>query len=301
MVTWGTSTSHWQDYASNPIIESQNTIYDPYGISNPSVIKIGDQFHMWFHSRANSGRCSIFHAASSDGKQWNYQTLTPALNTGFSGSWDDLSVNAPVVIFVDSIYKMYYTGWRDSYGNWSIGLATSVDGVNWEKFPDPVIAGGQNLVGNKVTASEVIIIDNTYYLYFTSRNVLFDRELRVAKSNDGINWDILPNILMTKTQTWEGESIFYPTIIKEGNLLKMVYMTATESFCEGFGIAYSHNGIDWIKDNNNPIFTEQQTVNNYLKVCYPNLVKDNNKQLLYYTGFDYSEISFINVAEFITN
>ena len=36
---------------------------------------------------------------------------------------------------------MYYTGYSDPNGQYSIGLATSSDGKVWEKYPSPVISG----------------------------------------------------------------------------------------------------------------------------------------------------------------
>ena len=36
---------------------------------------------------------------------------------------------------------MYYNGYSDEYANWHIGLATSVDGINWTKHSQPILYG----------------------------------------------------------------------------------------------------------------------------------------------------------------
>ena len=39
---------------------------------------------------------------------------------------------------------MYYSGWASPYEEWDVGLATSTDGINWQKYPTPVLLGGSS-------------------------------------------------------------------------------------------------------------------------------------------------------------
>ena len=60
----------------------------------------------------------------------------PMLSPGPSGSWDEVQVNAPDVLKTGDGYVMYY----DAHGNGNtsmIGMATSSDGVHWQKYNDP--------------------------------------------------------------------------------------------------------------------------------------------------------------------
>ena len=34
---------------------------------------------------------------------------------------------------------MYYNGWSSQYDQWQIGLAFSDDGINWQRYTDPVL------------------------------------------------------------------------------------------------------------------------------------------------------------------
>lgn len=53
--------------------------------------------------------------------------------------WDFLGVSAPAILFdpSDNLFKMWYS-WVQAFGP-GIGYATSPDGVNWTKHPDPVL------------------------------------------------------------------------------------------------------------------------------------------------------------------
>ena len=58
----------------------------------------------------------------------------------------------------------------------------------------------------------------------------------------------------------------------------------------GFGKATSTDGINWVKDESNPFFTKDQTHNNWAnyKIAYPNFIRINNHDRIYYTGFSSS-------------
>ena len=75
----------------------------------------------------------------------------------------------------------------------------------------------------------------------------------------------------------------------------MVYMDATGS---GFGIATSKDGKNWVKSNNNPVFTSKNTFQQWsYGVYYPFIRKIDNKYKLFYTGSNYLGELCIGVAE----
>ncbi len=78
------------------------------------------------------------------------------------------------------------------------------------------------------------------------------------------------------------------TIYDNGEF-KMIYDSKNHS---GFGYATSTDGINWVKDNSNPVFTARNTAHNWAnKVAYPFFNKFGNIYRLYYTGtFNNTEI-----------
>lgn len=83
------------------------------------------------------------------------------------GAWDCIDVLNPSVFFMNGIYYNYYSGWDGS--TWRTGLATSIDGMNWEKSDkNPVLDVRQDGWDNTYIAGNgsVILFQNKiYYLY----------------------------------------------------------------------------------------------------------------------------------------
>ena len=60
----------------------------------------------------------------------------PVLSPGPSGSWDDIQVSAPDVLKTENSYIMYYEALGKNSTS-MIGMATSSDGIHWNKYNDP--------------------------------------------------------------------------------------------------------------------------------------------------------------------
>ncbi|MEJ5263062.1 MAG: hypothetical protein WHT45_10305 [Ignavibacterium sp.] len=283
-VTWGgsnTTNYTWSDNPTNPVITGGNNYYDNYGIAQPVIMYDENKYKMWYYSDAGNARKYVLYAESSDGINW-VKHPNPVLVPGNSGSWDSWAVHPGSIIKENGIYKMYYSGWADQYGEWYIGLATSTDGINWSKKPNPVLYPGSDWE-YQIASSYVIKINNLYYLYYTGRNMPFYK-IGLAISNDGINFTKYSNNpILSNEMAWEGLGVLYPTIFRENNLYKMIYMNAQGT---GFGLAQSIDGINWTKDPQNPFFRKDQTANSWgiANIAYPNVIKVNNDFRVYYSG-----------------
>ncbi|HET9905346.1 MAG TPA: hypothetical protein VFQ23_01860 [Anaerolineales bacterium] len=141
----------------------------------------------------------------------------PILSPGPDGSWDEVQVTAPDVLKTDTGYLMYYDA-RGERNVSMIGLATSSDGVHWQKYNDSV----------------------------TSDPVFAESDPVLTVSNDG--WDskrvIDPNVI----QTSDGFEMIYLATSGSGKF------TAGEF---SFGAATSPDGIEWTKSNLNPVLSNQ--------------------------------------------
>jgi len=96
------------------------------GVSQASVLKIDNKYHMWFSARKktdyrtnpnNSYR--IYKAISQNGIDWEYDK-TPSLDVSETG-WDSTMVEYPYVIFDKQSYYMFYNG--NGFGKEGIGYA----------------------------------------------------------------------------------------------------------------------------------------------------------------------------------
>ncbi|MCS7052924.1 MAG: hypothetical protein NZM09_04230, partial [Ignavibacterium sp.] len=214
---------------------------------------------------------------------------TPVLSPG-SFEWDSWAVHPGHIIKDGDVYKMYFVGFSNQNAPWYIGLATSVDGINWVKRSTPILYPGTGWE-YQVATCFVIKKDSKYLLYYIGRNYP-NYNIGLAVSNDGINFEKYSgNPILTANQNWEVYGVMYPTIYLENGIYKMVYHDAGNN---GFGYAYSIDGFHWTKDSRNPFFRKNNTANNWGSngIAYPSYIKVNNEERIYYSAYSISSNKF---------
>lgn len=283
-VTWGVpGNQNWIDFANNPILTKSYNYFDEFGVAQPQIILVDGVYKMYYLGVAAAASKYVLYAESNDGINWNKPLNQPILYPGNYSTWDSWAVH-PGAVFMDDdgLYKMYYNGYSNQYEQWHIGLATSADGINWEKHAQPVLQGTSGWEF-QIYASGIIKRDGIYYLYYSGRNLPY-RAIAVATSSDGINFTKYSgNPILTNTESWELDGVSYPSVFEQDSQLKMVYMNSNGS---GFGLATSSDGLMWTKLNNNPFFTNQNTSNNWSNgiIGYPYVLKLPTETRIYYSG-----------------
>jgi predicted GH43/DUF377 family glycosyl hydrolase len=190
------TASGWVEHKDNPVIAYQDAIP---GIlwNDPSVIKEGATYKMWLSGGnpfAKEIVVKIYYATSNDGIAWDINE-EPVLASS-EGEWDSTSVETPSVIKVGDTYHMYYTGYNTPFSKaiYSIGHATSKDGINWAKDPNnPIIKPHDDPLqwGFYTTAEPGITYHNgKFYLYYASAKSNYPEPgtpfgIMVATSSDG--------------------------------------------------------------------------------------------------------------------
>ena len=292
-VNWGVPpNTSWIDYPDNPVLSPQYNWWDFNGVWQSQVVFEDGTYKMWYMGLVNNAVGYIGYAESSDGINWTHPYSDPVLYPGNYGEWDATRVAPGAIIKEDGIYKMYYSGFNDQYSHWDIGLATSSDGVNWTKYPGNPIIVGTTGWEFQVVATSILKVDGTYYLYYYGKNSP-EYKIGLATSADGINWTKYPgNPIMVPTSSWENTGVYYPSVIEDNGIYKMVYSNVNPN--TAFGMATSTDGINWIKNNNNPIFEKQNTSNNWGlgAIAYPCFVKLNSGYRIYYSGIPVNSMIF---------
>jgi predicted GH43/DUF377 family glycosyl hydrolase len=285
-VTWGNVNQNFIDFENNPVLSSQYNGYDNYGIAQPRLIYEDGIYRMWYVAEAGSAVKYVMYAQSTDGNIWTRPYNTPAISPGEYGTWDSRAVHPSTIIKDDGIYKMYYCGFANQNGEWHIGLATSTDGIHWTKTPHPVLYGGNATWESQISSASVLIVNGTYYMFYTGRNAPYNK-IGLATSPDGLNWTrYSSNPVLQATESWEAYGVAVPSVIYEDNMFKLVYMNCSAQ-TTAFGMATSTDGINWTKSSENPVFTDEQTSNDWAAddIAYPFLMKVNNQYRIYYSGF----------------
>lgn len=124
--------------------------------------------------------------------------------------------------------------------------ATSVDGKKWSAPSQPQL--------EDIYAPTVITESGKYRMWYTDvKNEPWI--FRYAESDDGKQWHVAPDPILTMTQKWEKGRLFYPTVIKVDDIYLMWYGSywSARPQTTALGFAASSDGIHWHKHPQNPV------------------------------------------------
>jgi hypothetical protein len=282
---WGSHPTDWIDFANNPILRKSQSDNFSDGIMIPQLLLQNGQYKMWFTYYGQTQNVSqwIGYATSYDGIEWT-QPQPVDLTLGSIGTWDSKSMTVGPIILTNNQYFMFYQG---SNGNKiQIGLATSINGVNWIKQANPVIVPNAPWESSHIGATDIIKIGDIYSLYYHGVDASGNTTINLATSPDGFTWTkCSTNPILRATQSWElSGGIYFPSIIDDNGIFKMLYSSRTPNN-EGFGIATSFDGIAWTKESLTPFFSVQTSQSRWANsIGYPCWRKFGNEYHIYYSG-----------------
>jgi len=183
---------------------------------------------------------------------------TDALIKPSTNYWESNKVQYPNVIYDNGLYKMWYSGHNGTY--WSVGYATSFDGINWLKYPqNPVVTWDLDINKPKNIITPTVIKDNDIYkMWFTSSftdHDNYDFTIGYATSSNGIQWTIQSFEQLKPSQNWDSIGLTHPFVLKISDNEYYLYYSGRSSTNWNIGYATSNDGTNWIPFANNPIIT----------------------------------------------
>lgn len=211
---------------------------------------------------------------------------SPVLTTGTPGTWDDQLVVPGTVMFQDTMYKMWYSGFDGA--NLRIGYATSLDGIQWTKHSVPILDLGASgsWDDNRVFIPTVYYDETLYHMWYTGSDGANERT-GYATSPDGINWTKNaqnPVINLGPAGSWDGYCADSGPVVYD-TAFHMIYSGfESGTICRG-GYVTSSDGIHWTKFPNPVIDLGTWDTPR----VHPNSIVYNagtHKYLLFYGGGD---------------
>lgn len=106
--------------------------WDCNSVADPYVIEINNILYMYYLGQDEHDVQRLGIAKSFDGINWHKYAQNPILDIGKNGTFDEKGLGEPSVIYQAPYFYMLYTG-RDIQEQRNIGLAISLDGINWKK------------------------------------------------------------------------------------------------------------------------------------------------------------------------
>lgn len=218
----------------------------------------------------------------------------PVMLPGSATDWDKEFVGIGSVIYHNNKYHMWYTG---SFVSFSIGHATSEDGIIWTKDNNnPVLVKGTagSWDENDVHAPCVMVIDNTYHMWYSGHrgnNFSFDVQIGHATSPDGITWTKDPNnpVLPRGSKgAWDVSWINAGSVLYDGTEYHIWYTGCDTLVGVKIGHATSPDGLTWTKDPENPVLVAENPGNwDNPRVDFPSVIFDGSAYHMWYSGGNY--------------
>jgi len=171
------STSGECDWGAHTIVleRDPSSTYDNCQVYSPVVLKEGSEYKMWYAGHYDGDDSHhVGYATSPDGINWTRYAGNPVLSGDGSGfDADDVQ---PGGIFVENgVYYLLYTGWANASPNEArLGIAWSVDGINWTRLDSPILdlgAPGEfddySQGWGPLAGASMLRVGNGYWMWYT--------------------------------------------------------------------------------------------------------------------------------------
>lgn len=288
---------------------------------NPYAINVDNKkFRVYFNTRPaidENGK-NISYPAFVEFDNLNFNILRvssePLLHHGSRGTFDEFGVMCGSVIKIKELYHMYYVGWSRLISvpyNWAIGLATSIDGVSFNRYSKgPIIGASHNEPFLQAGCSSIISENGIYTLFYTSginwieNNGKFESvyQIMCARSEDGLIWQrngvpIIEEVISNEAQA-------SPSVMYFNNRWNMVFSyrhsTDFRNGLRGYrlGYAWSSDLKNWNRDDSYLNLGLSDTGWDSEMICYPQFFKIGDKINIIYCGNDFGKTGF-GIAELI--
>ncbi|MDP6418963.1 MAG: FlgD immunoglobulin-like domain containing protein [Candidatus Krumholzibacteria bacterium] len=171
-------------------------------------------------------------------------------------SWFPTEYNCLDVAKDDEGYLLLFTSSEGFY------RLTSPDGIAWSE-PDTLPSFPRHTSWfADIKCPDIRFYDNELLLYFKgniadSSDPIEKGIGRAVSFDRGLNWDILPNPVITQDQGCDSTMIDSPSVIPFGDQFLMSYMVKSQVADFHTCIAFSPDGINWDKHPGNPIISPE--------------------------------------------
>jgi predicted GH43/DUF377 family glycosyl hydrolase len=240
--------------AQSPVMElGELGAFDEHSVYPSSVIVDGESIKFyyagWYRCSSVPFNCSIGVAESFDGGD-TFQRLGPGPILGPT-LLEPFVISGPKIRKFNGKYFLYYlagTSWHKNNNReeiiYKIRMATSKDGLTWEKLNKSIISDSIDLYECQA-GPDVFYKDGKYHMYFVYREGFDFREQKgrgykigYAYSNDLFNWirDDENVGIDYSDSGWDSDMHHYPHIFELDNKWYMLY-NGNEFGKYGFGLA----------------------------------------------------------------
>jgi len=251
----------WKKIAENPVLSlSDAGGFDSHNIFAPAITKHEGTYYLYYAGGPSGPLTNEEYinyqlglATSQDGVHFSKRSgpLLPLGGRDNSHCAPALLRNAAGDLLVDDdgAWHMVFNGNRAD----DVEHATSTDGVQWKKGP-------RGPIYQTAYSPSLLKVEDQYWLYYIHKPDGQPWEVHLARGDDLYSLQAVgTNPVLKNSQDWESNNLFYPYVFQEGDTWVMLYAGYWNDPADGptktaIGAATSTDGLNWVKNPNNPIF-----------------------------------------------
>jgi predicted GH43/DUF377 family glycosyl hydrolase len=261
----------------SPVLErGASGTWDSIDVLNPSVIRFKGQL-LNFYSGFDGSTWRTGLATSTDGVHW-VKHPQAVLSTG--GAWDTqyIAANGAAIEWNHKILYLYQG--QDAKGTTRIGLATSDNGLHFDKAASPVLdVGSEHAWDSKAVGDPYLIARNgVLYLYYLGMDEHNIQRLGVAKSTDGKHWTKFsgnPILDVGAAGSFDENGLGEPSVVFSAPFYYMIYTGRDANENRNLGYAVSSDGVSWKKMSITGIFNDRHAWNSKV-VCDSTILQNGD-------------------------
>lgn len=284
--------SIFKKFKENPVFgnEKTGTAFDAY------VSRDNGKYRMDFSYR-NKKSCAV--TFSDDGINWGEIKIT--LGPNLKSGWED-RISRNCVLFVNGIYKMWYTGQARGYSY--IGYAESTDGTGFvRKLDEPVLIPEFPWERESVMNPCVIYENGLYRMWYAAGETYEPNVIAYAESRDGISWTkrkANPIFVCDGSSLCERTRVGGCQVVKTEDMGYLMFYIGYEDIDTARTcVARSGDGIvGWERSKHNPLIEPEENMWDG-DACYKPTVLWNEEKdcwMLWYNG-RLKNLELIGLAE----
>ena len=214
----------WSEHPVSPVLVPRADNWEGGLINQPRVVKVTDaHWRMYYTGWGFKGPGTSWAmglAESFDGgTSWRRFQDEPILDRGGSSSPDGGGACVPMVVRVAGRWMMWYTAGQlnlDGHQTIHLCLATSPDGVHWEKYRfNPVLTDdfSDGVMRSVTSRCYVRHDDGVFRMWYSHAKP--DYRIYYAESLDGIDWErapVAPVLDVSPSPAWDDNMVEYPEV-----------------------------------------------------------------------------------------
>ncbi len=232
--------------SSKPLLSPSPGSWDSKEVAYPRLVEREGRM-LLFYSGFDGAVWRTGVAFSRDGASWQ-ENPRAVLEPSASG-WDSEFISARGSVLVDKgAFFYWYQGGRVP----RIGLASSVDGLNWNKQPGPVLEPGPpgSWDSSGVADPYLVKCGETLLLYYVGQDSGLTPRLGVASSRDGVHWAKYPRnpiLDLGKPGTFDERGLGAPAALPVSRGMALFYTGRDAQGLRRIGMSLSADGVTWRK------------------------------------------------------